>query len=774
VTRRLALGAIFVAMTAVGLSALGPATPAGGEAPYARRVLVLSVPGLTWADVDAHELPHLEALFEQAALADLAPRGVSPRSGPGDAYLTISAGSRATTERATDGQVLAREETSSGSAAGEIFARRTGLTPDGDYVALTWPSLERRNAHQPYDAVLGLLADTLAEAGVASSAIGNADGTDSVGASFERQVGLAVAGADGVLADGALGDDLLVEEPSRPFGVRLDHDRVLDAFRERWSGGPDRQVVVVEASDLARAMRYRTAVDGGRYNVLWADALADADALAGRLLAEVDLTVDAVVVVAPYNLPGDRDLTAIALAGPGVAPGYLRSASTQRAGFLTLVDVAPTILAELDLARPVEMEGRPAEATSSRAPLADKVEHLVALNDASRFRERLLVPTTTAAVVTLALLLATFVVLRVRGSDRRWRGWLELVALADLALLPWSYLARGFPLEELGMGFYWAFVVVGAVVTSVAATWAGRAAGRPLMPLVLVLSLVVLVLVADVTTGSRLSLSAAFGYSPTGNSRLYGISNYSYGQLSAAACLLAALLVGARPSSRGRWLAVGLLVATLIVLGVPKWGSDVGGVLAFTPAILVFVALLWRWRIRIRTVALAGLATVAAIAGFGFLDLARPPEERAHLGRLFERVGEEGLGPLLSIMERKLFANLRVSTSSLWVVAIPLALAFWLYLTRGPNRPVRPLWVAHPTLSAGLAAATVAAVLGSLVNDSGAIVGGVAAMVLSASLLVLLLAGGDDGSGRAGAPHPGDAVAARPAPEPATARAVPS
>ena len=159
-----------------------------------------------------------------------------------------------------------------------------------------------------------------------------------------------------------------------------------------------------------------------------------------------------------------------------------------------------------------------------------------------------------------------------------------------------------------------------------------------------------------------------------------------------------------------------------------------------------------------RTFIVAAIATVAAITAFGFLDLARPAEERAHLGRLFERVGEEGVGPLLSIMERKLLANLRVSTSSLWVVAIPLALAFWLYLTRGPGRPMRRLWAAHPTLSAGLAAATVAAVLGSLVNDSGAIVGGVASLVLAASLLVLLLlddAGGGDPDATARTDDPG-------------------
>ncbi len=303
-------------------------------------------------------------------------------------------------------------------------------------------------------------------------------------------------------------------------------------------------------------------------------------------------------------------------------------------------------------------------------------------------------------------------------------------------MLPASYLARGFALEERGIGFYWAFVVGVAALVALVATWIGRATGRPRLSLGLVLATVALVLVGDVITGSRLSLGAAFGYSPTGNSRLYGISNYSYGQLAAAVCLLAAL-VAARPATWARAAAVALLVATLVVLGVPTWGADVGGVLAFTPTILVFVALVLRRRIRFRTVVVGGLATAGAIVAFGFLDLARPPEQRAHLGRLFERVGEEGVGPLLSIIERKLVANLEVSTSSLWVAAIPVALAFWALLTRYPGAPVAAVVARLPTLRAGLVAAVVAAALGSLVNDSGTIVGGVSAMVITASLVHL-------------------------------------
>jgi hypothetical protein len=244
----------------------------------------------------------------------------------------------------------------------------------------------------------------------------------------------------------------------------------------------------------------------------------------------------------------------------------------------------------------------------------------------------------------------------------------------------------------------------------------------------------VVVLVVDVMTGSNLHMSAAFGYSPTGNSRLYGISNYSFGQLAAATSLLAAFIAAAWPTKRGRLAALALMGGALVVLGVPIWGSDVGGVLAFTPTILVFAAMLYRYRLRVRSVIVGALITVAVVTMFGLVDLARPAGERAHLGRLFERIGNEGLQPLLSIMQRKLLANLRVSTSSYWVAAIPIGIAFYVLLSRLRSRPIAKLKISIPTLTAGLVAAVVAAVLGSMVNDSGAIVGGVTVMVVTASL----------------------------------------
>ena len=745
---------------AVALAAGLPAAPAGAQA-NDQRILVISVPGLTWAEVRDHDLPNIEAFLDGAALAAMAPRGVLARSTPGGAYLTISAGARATSDPLVDGQQLAVDEQSAGSTAGEIFQRRTGTQPAGTYVSLAWPTLERVNADEAYDAELGLLAETLDDAGRGTVAIGNADGSDTVGPSFERQVGLAAVTREGVVPAGELGDDLLASDPSRPFGKRLDNDQVMAAFHDAWRapGGRDGGMVLVEASDLARTMRYRDRVDAVRYDQLRAQALADTDALVGSLLSAVDRERDAVLLVGPYNLPGDRDLTVAALQAPGASggAGYVRSASTQRSGFLTLVDVAPTVLDVLGIDRPKGMEGRPAEVVRSGASLDDRVDTLVANNAASRFREKLLFPTTLAVVLLMtAVCAATVVVIARRGWPRISRA-VTFVALADLAILPLSYLARGFPLEDLGIGFYWAFVLIGAVAIASLAMAAARRSGRPRLALVAVLLLVVLVPVLDVMTGSNLSLSAAFGYSPTGNSRLYGISNYSFGQVAAAACLLAAFLAGLHPTGRRRLQAVGLLVALLVVIGVPIWGSDVGGILAFTPTILVFAVLVYQGRIRWRSLVIAGVLTLAAVVGFGLLDLARPEGQRAHLGRLFERVGDEGMQPLFDIVERKLLANLRVTTSSFWVAAIPVAIAFIVFLARYPGRPLERLRRNIPTLQAGLVAAYLAAVLGSAVNDSGAIVGGVTLMVLATALAVLVL----ESDLVARAPRPRDGVTDR-------------
>ena len=146
------------------------------------------------------------------------------------------------------------------------------------------------NAGEPYGAKIGALGDALAGAGYERAVIGNTDGAvpdDPAGAAYHRDAATALIDSTGVVPSGSVGTDLLQADRNAPFGERLDPNKVLAAFTSVWR---DHSVVLVEASDLARVDSYAHYVTGAQHLRQLHDALAETDALVGRLLAKVDPT----------------------------------------------------------------------------------------------------------------------------------------------------------------------------------------------------------------------------------------------------------------------------------------------------------------------------------------------------------------------------------------------------------------------------------------------------------------------------------------------------
>ena len=62
-------------------------------------MLVVSLPMVTWADLPLDRMPNLRALLDRSIVAGLSVRGVHRKPTLGDAYVTISAGTRAVVPR---------------------------------------------------------------------------------------------------------------------------------------------------------------------------------------------------------------------------------------------------------------------------------------------------------------------------------------------------------------------------------------------------------------------------------------------------------------------------------------------------------------------------------------------------------------------------------------------------------------------------------------------------------------------------------------------------
>ncbi len=704
-----------------------------------RRVVVLSLPGVVWSDLSERYLPNLDALFADSAVANLSTRAPSLRTDLVSGYATLGAGDKATAARtADDGAAYDAHEELDGGTAAELFARRTGLEVNRGLVHLGLPELVAANDASLWRAHLGALGDALDRAGYSRAVIANGDGVErSEPATPRRAAVAALMGADGTVPGGSVSDGLLQRDPGAPFGVRLDQDAVVDAFRAAWT---DRSVVLVEASDLVRADAYakhQTAVE--RAETL-DDALANTDRLVGALLSGFDPASDAVVVVAPASNRGARGLTVAGLRAPGVRAGLMRSGTTQRAGYVQLMDVGPTILDVLDAPRLATMRGRPFTVAPSTASAEARRATLVDGNEAAQFRGLILTPVAIGFTVLVAALVCAAVVagVRARGGRRRRRQALPCLALATLGYIAAVYLARLLPFHRLGLVAFWSFLVAVSAMFAAVLWWGSRR--RSLDALIAGLASLVALLVVDVVLGSHLQFDSGFGFSPEVAGRFIGFGNVSYAVLASASVLLAGLLAHRVRGRRGAMLAVAVLGIAVLADGAPFWGADVGGVLTMVPAFALAVALLFRVRVRLRTLLVFAGVTLVAVTAATVADLSRPAGSRTHLARLVEQIGGEGSSALMTVLHRKLEMSLATLSSSQWRPMVPLVLAFVAFLVWGPGHAFSRLLARVPQLRAVLAGLALVAVLGFALNDQGIVVPAVMLGVLAPALVLLVVA----------------------------------
>ena len=305
-----------------------------------------------------------------------------------------------------------------------------------------------------------------------------------------------------------------------------------------------------------------------------------------------------------------------------------------------------------------------------------------------------------------------------------------------IATLPLTYWAALLPFRDWPTAAYYAFtlglgLVIGGALSLIRP--------RGYLPLVPVLAfMIATIAISVVALDSRLQLSTVFGDSPVVAGRFSGVNNTTFSLLMVATILLAVFVARSR-TRVGLAAVAALFVAVALVDGAPMWGSDVGGVLAGLPAFGLTFTLLAGWRVRVRTVVLWGLGTIGAVVVLGLLDLTRDPSHRTHLGRLFEKIGNQGSTGFTTVVTRKLDANLATLSHSVWRFTIAPIVLLALYVSQRAPERFAALELRLPALRAGLIGLVAAAVLGYALNDSGIAIPGVMLSVFMPAMAFLLI-----------------------------------
>jgi hypothetical protein len=467
----------------------------------------------------------------------------------------------------------------------------------------------------------------------------------------------------------------------------------------------------------------------------------DADELLARVLAaRPDGTTVLVVGLSDTAAPA-RLHVAIA-SGAGFGSGWLTSDTTERTGYVQLVDVAPTVLGALGGQRPESFAGQPwvraaarpgsaAAATAARRDLVDADRASVATAHESGRFVAVLVAMQLALYVAAGLLLARL--RRPPGPDanrrrpRALRTLVELAAAACSLVIPAMLLAGLVPWWRAPRaGWALVGVVVGVVAVLTAVTWLGPWRRLRFGRIGAVGIATALVIGLDALTGAHLELDNVVGYAAVTGDRYTGLGMIGLGGFLAAVLMVAGC-VATQVRRRLRAAVVALVGAmAVLIVGSPFLGGDAAGGIGVTAGVAVAAVIATGGWLTLTRFGWAIVAGVLVTSGFAAVDLLRPVEARGHLGRFLTNLFGGEAGPAFS---RVAEAN-AVATGSSPLTLLVLAVAvFWVAVLMRPVGGLRRVYGLFPAVRGAIVGCAVAGLVAGLLAGGGLIVAAAAAAV---------------------------------------------
>lgn len=673
--RRLTPALLTLLVVALGVAALTAQPAVRSPERTADFVVLAGVAGLRWEDVDARTTPTLWRLARDGSIGSLAVRSARQPTCPVDGWLTLGAGSYA----AWPGQ-----RPDGTCPPTDVVVER----PDG--IGANLPDQESVVLSHQERLSWGTVPGSLSESVRCSVAVGP---------------GAAVAAA-------------------RPFGR-------VDRYAPELPADP---------ADLLRSCVLSIidlGVVAGEDPAVRAAAARAADARLARVLAA--RPPRSLVIVAGVADTAEPSRLHVAVAdGPGWKHGWLTSPSTGRAGYLQLVDLAPTALTALGRPLPERpFLGQPAESLDGRG--ADLATAIAGPVDADReaAAQRRVAGWFFGLLAVVQILLGVAVLPLLRRArrhagpygpqpvSRRVVAVVELLLVAAALAVPSALVADLIPWwrsEHPGAWFTAATIALIVAATALVRVLPGYRS--TLGPMGAVAGLTTLVVGADVLTDARLQLNAVVGYSAVEGGRFAGLGTVGLGVLLAGALLSAGWLAQRVRRSRRPVVIVAVGGVAVVVVGSPYLGADSTGAVAMTAGVSVAAAISAGGWLTLSRLAWATMAGLAVTVGFAMVDLDRPTGEQGDLGGFLAAVGD-GTGGL--IVRRASSANLETLVRSpLTVLALAGVLLVWFALLQ-PWGGLRRLFGIYPAVRAAMTGTAVAAVIGGLLGGVALDVAGSAA-----------------------------------------------
>lgn len=670
------------------------------------KVVLVAMDRLGWMDIKEASTPNMDRLMEIGAIGLMTTNTAGSRS-CNNLYVTMGAGARITGSTNSP-LAFSADDVYQGQKVADLYYQITGRRLQaGEIASIGIAAVYRNNANRPYPVKVGALGTALAQNGYKVAVVGNSDTLEEP----QRYLVSMMMDDKGVVPLGDVGEWLNTKDGTRPFGMRVDFDRMAQAVQRVWD---EADVIAIEWGDTYRAEAYRHMVMDDVLEEHRRKAIEDGDTFIGWLMERLDMERDLIIVFTALGplreLQVNNRLTPVIMAGRGVGRGWLTSASTHRMGVVTNLDVGVTILDFFGIPPLPEQGGAPMRSVYNDSGLEGIItfnQRLVEIYNQRPFLIRAFVFYIIAVVA--ASLIALF-------FKRKYLKAIKLSLLFAM-LVPFTYLLL--PLVHQPSLAVAALMAASFTLLLAFAIW--RFIPAMLDRIMVICLMMTAALLLDQWTGAKLIQGSPLGYDVISGARFYGIGNEYMGALVGATCIGTAAAIERLKSHCSMVLpgAVVLLAMVFATLALPWWGTNVGGAITAFMAFGVFIMLMAGWRITWRQIAVLCTVLAIAVVGLFILDSFRTVESQSHIGQTVKLIRENGLQELFNIAYRKISMNIRLFRYTVWTRVFLSSLLAMVILFYRPQGIFKDVKERYPSLYYGFISGIVGSAVAFAVNDSG-------------------------------------------------------
>ncbi len=641
--------------------------------------ILLIVPGLNISDFTASESGSLRSMVNDGSAGWMVCKSALKQNIPTlDSYPLRAAFAEALTcgngARSTFPEIIKSDSSA--------FVRKNKM----DEMPLDITAIQKANSSLDHQVVVGHLGNILHLARLKTAVLG--DNQKSC-----QRARLTVMDSTGLVDCINPIGEMLVNDKNFPYGIRSDLDKYFQAIDSLRNTAA---LVAVEYDGLERSINYSPyclpAISA--YHI--SRARLEMNRLIEYLSSYIKSRQNSRLIIigspksAEVNLENDR-LKPVIVFDSSPRSGTIYSLSTRRRNFLLDIDLLPSIIDFLHLQSSIAPYGRAIRISASSSS-ENSLSRFVRLNRETIHNAELQNKLGGLPTVQMLLVLAGVAVVYLRKKMK----WLRFLALCGVSL-PFGMLVLPRFVHSTTLTSSILLVLFTALISFLGAddSESGKRS-RTIFESICCATLIIIL--ADLLTGSNFLKQAWMSYSLLEGARFYGIGNEYMGAVLGAGCVLIASVLSskigyanrvsssdhdARTRNRQLTLLIGLtavLGAMILVMGAPQFGAKVGAVptcvLGWGAALAYGSGKLISRR-KTAFITLCMVLLIVCIFSLNLLLELRP--STAGQSHFIRAVTGKGVENLWNIAKRKLFLEGRLLISSPWSLTMAVsAAAFWL------------------------------------------------------------------------------------------------